>query len=80
VAAFAKRIIQQEMRSGKMCFASWDEFREEFMAAFCPENKATTALMRLELDCYFQGQWNVEVLIRLQQHLHAYPKDLKNTR
>jgi hypothetical protein len=51
------------MRSEKMCFASWDEFREEFMAAFCPENKATTALMRLESDHYFQGKQNVEVYI-----------------
>jgi hypothetical protein len=46
-----------------MCFASWDEFREEFTAAFCPENEATTALMRLELDRYFQGKWNVEAYI-----------------
>jgi hypothetical protein len=45
VVTFAKRIIRQEMRSRKMCFTSWDEFREEFMAAFCPENEATTALM-----------------------------------
>jgi hypothetical protein len=44
-ANFAERIIRQEMRTGKMCFTSWDEFREEFMAAFCPENEATTALM-----------------------------------
>jgi hypothetical protein len=51
------------MQSGKMCFASWDEFRDEFMAAFCPENEATTALMRLELDRYFQGKRNVEVYI-----------------
>jgi hypothetical protein len=51
------------MRTGKMCFASWDEFREEFTAAFCPENKATTALMRLELDQYFQGKRNVEAYI-----------------
>jgi hypothetical protein len=33
------------MRTGKMCFASWDEFREEFTVAFCPENEAITALM-----------------------------------
>jgi hypothetical protein len=33
------------------------------MAAFCPENEATTALMRLESDHYFQGKWNVEVYI-----------------
>jgi hypothetical protein len=60
---FAKRIIRQEMRTGKMCFASWDEFREEFTAAFCPETKATTVVMRLELDRYFQGKWNVEAYI-----------------
>jgi hypothetical protein len=52
-ATFAERIIRQEMRSGKMCFASWDEFRDEFTAAFCPENEATMALMRLESDRYF---------------------------
>jgi hypothetical protein len=39
-----------------MCFTSWDELREEFMVVFCPKNKATTALMRLESDCYFQGK------------------------
>jgi hypothetical protein len=41
----------------------WDKFREEFMAAFCPENEATTALMRLESDRYFQGKRNVEAYI-----------------
>jgi hypothetical protein len=46
-----------------MCFASWDEFREEFTAVFCPENEATTALMRLESDRYFQGKRNVEAYI-----------------
>jgi hypothetical protein len=49
-ATFAERVIRQEMRSGKMCFASWDESRDEFTAVFCPENEATTALMRLESD------------------------------
>jgi hypothetical protein len=51
------------MQSGKMCFASWDEFRDEFTAAFCPENEATTALMQLESDRYFQGKRNVEAYI-----------------
>jgi hypothetical protein len=46
-----------------MCFASWDKFREEFTVAFCPENEAMTALMRLESDHYFQGKWNVEAYI-----------------
>jgi hypothetical protein len=51
------------MQTRKMCFVSWDEVREEFTAAFCPENEATTALMRLELDRYFQGKRNAEAYI-----------------
>jgi hypothetical protein len=51
------------MRSRKMCFASWDEFRDEFTVAFCPENEATTALMQLESNQYFQGKRNVEAYI-----------------
>jgi hypothetical protein len=63
VVTFTEQIIRQEMQSGKMCFASWDEFREEFMAVFCPENEATMALMRLESNHYFQAKRNVEVYI-----------------
>jgi hypothetical protein len=33
------------------------------MALFCPENEATTALMWLESDCYFQSKQNVEAYI-----------------
>jgi hypothetical protein len=44
-ASFTERILQQELRSGKMCFASWHDLTEEFAAMFCPENKATMALM-----------------------------------
>jgi hypothetical protein len=29
-ASFAERILRQELRSGKMCFASWHDFTEEF--------------------------------------------------
>jgi hypothetical protein len=43
--SFAKHILWQELRSGKMCFASWSDFTEEFTSMFCPENEATTALM-----------------------------------
>jgi hypothetical protein len=46
-----------------MCFASWDEFRDEFIAAFCPENEATMVLMQLKSDWYFQAKWNVEAYI-----------------
>jgi hypothetical protein len=46
-----------------MAFADWTDFTSEFMSTFCPENKATSALMRLESDRYFQGQQNVEAYI-----------------
>jgi hypothetical protein len=62
-ATFTERIIRQEMQTEKMCFASWNKFREEFTAAFCPENEATTVLMRLESDHYFQGKRNIEAYI-----------------
>jgi hypothetical protein len=58
-ASFAEHILWQELRSGKMCFASWHNFTEEFMATFCPENEATMALMQLESDWYYQGKQNV---------------------
>jgi hypothetical protein len=62
-ASFAECILQQEMWSGKMCFASWHNFTEEFAATFCPENEVTTALMWLESDWYYQGKQNVEAYI-----------------
>jgi hypothetical protein len=63
VASFTEHILHQELRSGKMCFDSWREFMEEFAVTFCPENEATTALMRLESDRYFQAKRNVEAYI-----------------
>jgi hypothetical protein len=48
VVSFAKHILRQELWSGKMCFTSWHDFTEEFASMFCPENEATTVLMRLE--------------------------------
>jgi hypothetical protein len=39
------------------------DFTEEFVLAFYPENKAATALMRLESYHYFQGKQNVEAYI-----------------
>jgi hypothetical protein len=61
--SFAEHILRQELRSGKMCFASWSNFTKEFTAMFCLENKATTVLMWLESDRYYQGKQNVEVYI-----------------
>jgi hypothetical protein len=61
--SFAECILHQELRSGKMCFASWREFTEEFTVTFCPENEVTMPLMRLESDRYFQAKRNVEAYI-----------------
>jgi hypothetical protein len=47
----------------KMCFMSWNEFKEEFMLAFCPENEATTVLMWLKSNHYFQGKQIMEAYI-----------------
>jgi hypothetical protein len=63
VASFTECILRQELRSGKICFASWGDFTEEFMSIFCPENEATMALMLLESDRYFQAKQNVEAYI-----------------
>jgi hypothetical protein len=63
VANFAEHMLQQELRSGKICFASWHDFTEEFTVTFCPENEATMVLMQLESDWYYQGKWNVETYI-----------------
>jgi hypothetical protein len=62
-ASFSERILRQELWSGKMCFACWHDFTEEFASMFCPENEATMALMRLESDRYYQGKQNVEAYI-----------------
>jgi hypothetical protein len=61
--SFAEHILWQELRSGKMCFTSWHDFTEEFASTFCPENEATTALMQLESDKYYQGKRNEEAYI-----------------
>jgi hypothetical protein len=60
---FAEQIVRQEMRTGVMAFADWTDFTSEFRSTFCPENEATSTLIRLESDRYFQGQRNVEAYI-----------------
>jgi hypothetical protein len=52
-------LIRQEMKTGKMVFSSWTDFTDEFESIFCPDNEATTVLMTLESNRYFQGKRNV---------------------
>jgi hypothetical protein len=47
------------MKTGKMVFSSWTDFMDEFESIFCPENEATTTLMTLKSDWYFQGKRNI---------------------
>jgi hypothetical protein len=47
------------MKTGKMVFASWTEFTDEFASIFCPENEATMMLMTCKSDRYYQR--NVDV-------------------
>jgi hypothetical protein len=56
-----EHVVRQEIMSGQMTFADWNEFTAEFVLMCCPENKATTALMQLESKRYFPGRYNVEV-------------------
>jgi hypothetical protein len=60
IATFTKCIVRQEMKTGKMVFASWTEFTDEFASIFCLENEATTILITLKSDWYFQGKQNVD--------------------
>jgi hypothetical protein len=56
VATFAECRVRHDMRTGVMAFADWMDFTLEFISTFCPEYEATSALMYLKSDHYFQGQ------------------------
>jgi hypothetical protein len=62
-ATFADRALRHEAKTGKYRYTVWSLFRAVFVENFCPENEATTALMRLESDRYFQGRRTVEAYI-----------------
>jgi hypothetical protein len=62
-ATFADRALREQARTGKYRYSVWSIFRAVFVENFCPENEATTSLMRLESDRYFQGRKTVEEYI-----------------
>jgi hypothetical protein len=37
---FAKQIVRQEIKTGRLVFVSWTIFMDKFILIFCPENKA----------------------------------------
>jgi hypothetical protein len=59
-SSFADRVLRYEDRTNKDRFVNWKEFRNAFVAQFCPLDKAMNARMRLEGTRYFQGCKSVE--------------------
>jgi hypothetical protein len=48
---------------GGPSYETWADFEAEFWLTFCPKNEATTSLMRLESERYFQGRQTVDMYI-----------------
>jgi hypothetical protein len=46
--------------------ASWSDFTEEFVLAFCPENEATTVLMQLD---------SITIVLKFCQGLNSTTQD-----
>src|SRR3979490_87158 len=59
-ATFADPTLRAEAKAGGPSYATWAEFEAEFRSTFCLENEATTSLMRLESEQYFQGRRTVD--------------------
>src|SRR3979490_327625 len=61
-ATFADRTLRAEAKRGGLSYATWAEFEAKFRSTFCLE-KATTSLMRLESERYFQGHQTVDMYV-----------------
>jgi hypothetical protein len=59
-AAFAEELITYEADKGESHFDSWRNFRERFEEKFCPLDKATVAVNRLESIAYFQDKHELD--------------------
>jgi hypothetical protein len=59
-ATFVDRTLRAESKRGGLSYATWADFEAEFKLTFCLKNKATTSLMCLQSERYFQGQRTVD--------------------
>jgi hypothetical protein len=59
-ALYANRILRSEASETLPAFISWRGFEWDFTSKFCPKNKATVALTKLESTRYYQGQKSVD--------------------
>jgi hypothetical protein len=60
---FADRTLRAESKRGGPSYATWANFEAEFRLTFRLENEATTSLMHLESERYFQGQRTVDMYV-----------------
>jgi hypothetical protein len=56
VALYANRILRREVSETLLAIISWKGFELDFTSKFCPKNKATVALTKLESTWYYQGR------------------------
>src|SRR3981189_2281307 len=52
-----------QAKRGGPSYVTWADFEAEFRLTFCLENEATTSLMHLELERYFQGRQTVDMYV-----------------
>jgi hypothetical protein len=62
-ATFADCTLHAEAKRGGPSYATWAEFGAKFRSTFCLENEATTSLMCLESEQYFQGCRTVDMYV-----------------
>jgi hypothetical protein len=58
-ATFADRTLRAEAKRGGPSYATWAEFETKLRSTFRLKNEATTSLMHLESEHYFQGRRTV---------------------
>jgi hypothetical protein len=55
-ALHANGIFRKEASDDLPAFFSWQDFKKDFSAKFCPKNEATAALTKLKSAGYYQGR------------------------
>jgi hypothetical protein len=59
-AIFANHMIQSKSQTGLPCFQCWESFYVTYVLLFCPINKSTMALMKLDTEEYHQNKCNID--------------------
>jgi len=62
---FTDQTMQLTQQTGSLPWATWADFRLEFICDFCPKNEVQTARMDLETSKYHQGSHSVNEFCEL---------------